>query len=241
MGVREEGKNRRRDKITAAARTLIQSGESGFRMRALAEEAGVSIATPYNLFGSKRAILTAVMDADLSRFKETLARQNADSLSMFHKTVSIARELMELDPNFYRNVMLTAYTQAPDADRTRLLHWQQLIDNAVADGFILTFTDSTALATHLRQLFSASFYRWAKEEISLKEAEAQVNYAITLSLAGVATPTSKQRLHSALRGYQETLRTIRMRKVSTLAKTSRSAEKRAVQGTETPEKVQQVG
>ena len=79
MGVREEGKNRRRDKITAGS-ILDQSGESGFRMRALAEEAGVSIATPYNLFGSKRAILAAVMDADLSRFKETLARQNADSL-----------------------------------------------------------------------------------------------------------------------------------------------------------------
>ena len=81
MGVREEGKNERRNRITAAARSLIQSGDSGFRMRALAEEAGVSIATPYNLFGSKQAILSAVMDADLSRFKETLARQRADNLS----------------------------------------------------------------------------------------------------------------------------------------------------------------
>ncbi len=225
MGVREEGKNRRRDKITAAARFLIQSGESGFRMRALAEEAGVSIATPYNLFGSKRAILTAVMDADLSRFKETLARQNADSLSMFSKTVSIARELVGLDPQFYRNVMLTAYTRAPESDRTRLLHWQQLVDNAVADGFILTFTDSVAMATHLRQLFATPFHRWAKEEISIKEAEAQVNYAITLALAGVATPTSKQRLHSALRGYQESLRTIRMKKMCTTAKSSRMINK----------------
>ena len=222
MGVREEGKNRRRDKITAAARFLIQSGESGFRMRALAEEAGVSIATPYNLFGSKRAILAAVMDADLSRFKETLARQNADSLSMFHKTVSIARELIGMDPQFYRNVMLTADARAPETDRARLLHWQQLIDNAVADGYILTFTDSMALATHLRQLFTMSFSRWAREEITLKEAEAQVNYAITLSLAGVATPTSKQRLQSGLRTYQESLRTIRMKKMCSSAKSNRA-------------------
>ncbi|MGK0337860.1 MAG: AcrR family transcriptional regulator, partial [Candidatus Azotimanducaceae bacterium] len=102
MGVREEGKNRRRDRITAAARSLIQSGDSGFRMRALAEEAGVSIATPYNLFGSKQAILTAVMDADLSRFKQTLAMQRVDSLAMFSKTVAITRELIDLDPQFYR-------------------------------------------------------------------------------------------------------------------------------------------
>ncbi len=225
MGVREEGKNRRRDKITAAARALIQSGESGFRMRALAEEAGVSIATPYNLFGSKSAILSAVMDADLSRFKATLARQNADSLSLFNKTVSIARELMDLDQQFYRNVMLTQDSMAPEADRTRLLHWQQLIDNAVAEGFVLTFTDSTALAIHFRQLFSTAFHRWAREEISLKEAEAQANYAITLSLAGVATPVAKQRLHSNLRKYQETLRTIRIRKACSSVKTTRLADK----------------
>ncbi|MFT4800121.1 MAG: AcrR family transcriptional regulator, partial [Candidatus Azotimanducaceae bacterium] len=132
MGVREEGKNRRRDRITAAARSLIQSGDSGFRMRALAEEAGVSIATPYNLFGSKQAILTAVMDADLSRFKQTLAMQRVDSLAMFSKTVAITRELIDLDPQFYRNVMLTTNTRVPDVDRTRLMHWKQLIENATA-------------------------------------------------------------------------------------------------------------
>ena len=142
MGVREEGKNKRRDRITAAARSLIQSGESGFRMRALAEEAGVSIATPYNLFGSKQAILSAVMDADLSRFKETLARQRVDNLTMFTQTVSIARELIDLDPQYYRNVMLKTNSKGTGSDRTRLMHWKQLVDNSVADGDLLTFTDS---------------------------------------------------------------------------------------------------
>tara|TARA_R110002072_G_scaffold64_8_gene399 strand:+ start:3497 stop:4198 length:702 start_codon:yes stop_codon:yes gene_type:complete len=229
MGVREEGKNKRRDRITAAARSLIQSGDSGFRMRALAEEAGVSIATPYNLFGSKQAILSAVMDADLSRFKETLARQRADSLTMFSKTVSIARELIDLDQQFYRNVILKTNTQAGGTERTRLMHWKQLIDNAVADGFLLTFTDSLELAVHLRQLFSTAFARWAVGDITSREAEAQVNYAITLSLAGVATPVSRQRLQSSLRGFQETLRTIRMNKICSSEKSSRSTNTRATE------------
>ncbi|MFT5099214.1 MAG: AcrR family transcriptional regulator [Planctomycetaceae bacterium] len=223
MGVREEGKNRRRDRITAAARSLIQSGESGFRMRALAEEAGVSIATPYNLFGSKQAILSAVMDADLSRFKETLARHRVDNLTMFAQTVSIARELIDLDPQFYRNVILKTNSHEASSDRTRLMHWKQLIDNSVADGDLLTFTDSLELAVHLRQLYSAAFSRWARDEISSREAEAQVSYAITLSLAGVATPASRQRLQSNLRGFQETLRTIRMKKICSSEKSSRSS------------------
>ncbi|MFT7246539.1 MAG: AcrR family transcriptional regulator [Candidatus Azotimanducaceae bacterium] len=226
MGVREEGKNRRRDRITAAARSLIQSGDSGFRMRALAEEAGVSIATPYNLFGSKQAILTAVMDADLSRFKQTLAMQHVDSLAMFSKTVTIARELIDLDPQFYRNVMLTTNAPTPDVDRTRLLHWKQLIENGVADGFLLTFTEPLELAIHLRQMYSSAFHRWAKGEISTREAEAQVKYAITLALAGVATPVARQRLQSHLRTYQETLRTIRMNKICVSEKSLRSSNSR---------------
>lgn len=224
MGVREEGKNERRNRITAAARALIQSGDSGFRMRALAEEAGVSIATPYNLFGSKQAILSAVMDADLSRFKETLARQRADNLTMFSKTVSIARELIDLDPQFYRNVMLTNSSHAPEVDRTRLMHWKQLIENAIGDGFLLTFAEPLELATHFRYLFANAFQRWARGDITTREAEAQAHYAITLSLAGVATPASRQRLQSSLRNYQETLRMIRMNKLCQSEKINRQQQ-----------------
>jgi hypothetical protein len=163
------------------------------------------------------------MDADLSRFKQTLAMQRVDSLAMFSKTVAITRELIDLDPQFYRNVMLTTNTRVPDVDRTRLMHWKQLIENATADGFLLTFTEPLELAIHLRQMFSSAFLRWAKDEISTREAEAQVKYAITLALAGVATPVSRQRLQSNLRTYQETLRTIRMNKISLSEKSLRSS------------------
>ena len=57
---RELGKSKRRREILAAARDLMrQSDDLGFSMRTLADRAGVSIATPYNLFGSKQAWLSA--------------------------------------------------------------------------------------------------------------------------------------------------------------------------------------
>ena len=60
-GRREAGKTERRQRIIRAARQLIrQTGNAGLSMRALAVRAGVSLATPYNLFGSKRAIVLAV-------------------------------------------------------------------------------------------------------------------------------------------------------------------------------------
>ena len=54
---------------------------------------------------------------------------------MFSKTVSIARELIEMDPQFYKNVMLTA-----DAERRKRIEpdcyiGNSLSTNAVADGF----------------------------------------------------------------------------------------------------------
>src|SRR5271168_2287443 len=55
VGRREAGKRERRRRIIEAARALIrETGNAGLSMRALAARAGVSLATPYNLFGSKR-------------------------------------------------------------------------------------------------------------------------------------------------------------------------------------------
>ncbi|MDO8381258.1 hypothetical protein [Phenylobacterium sp.] len=49
-------------------------------MRALATGAGVSLATPYNLFGSKRAIVLAVLD-DVRAFHERFSHlSSADPL-----------------------------------------------------------------------------------------------------------------------------------------------------------------
>ena len=61
MGLRERRKLERRERILAAAQELIRAtGSLGLSMRALALKAEVSLATPYNLFGSKGAVLHAL-------------------------------------------------------------------------------------------------------------------------------------------------------------------------------------
>ena len=58
MSRREEAKAERRHRIVTAARDLIrETGDTGLSMRAIAARANVSLSTPYNLFGSKGAIL----------------------------------------------------------------------------------------------------------------------------------------------------------------------------------------
>src|ERR1041385_1026819 len=61
MGLREKQTGERRERILDAARKLMRrAGGTGFTMRALAKEAGVSLATPYNLFRSKAGVLYAL-------------------------------------------------------------------------------------------------------------------------------------------------------------------------------------
>ncbi len=79
---------------------MQQTGDTGFSMRALADEAGVSIATPYNLFGSKQTIMFAVLDADLEYYQKRLAKVRVDELDVFFKAVSLATSLYSTEPAF---------------------------------------------------------------------------------------------------------------------------------------------
>jgi AcrR family transcriptional regulator len=49
-----------RERVLDAAERLLAQGSAGFSMRELADEAGVSFATPFNQFGSKAAIMLAL-------------------------------------------------------------------------------------------------------------------------------------------------------------------------------------
>ena len=88
MANREEGKDQRRRAIVKAARALIrENAETGFSMRSLAERAGLSLVTPYNLFGSKQAVLQAVLDEDLEFFSQHIAAFEEDCLDVFFEVV----------------------------------------------------------------------------------------------------------------------------------------------------------
>ncbi len=77
MSRREEAKAERRRQIVRAARELIvERGDAGLSMRELARRAGVSQATPYNLFGTKRAILLAVLQ-DVEDFGVRMAARGS--------------------------------------------------------------------------------------------------------------------------------------------------------------------
>jgi len=211
MSNREEAKHGRRRQIVRAARALMQqTGDTGFSMRALAEQAGVSIATPYNLFGSKQTIMFAVLDADLEHYQQRLAKLRADELDVFFKAVSLATSLYATEPTFYRAVLFAVYNDGGREFRSmfggpRHAMWKSLVQDAVSAGFLSAEVEPDAFAINLGRTFFSAILEWVSGELSLPELEAWVQYGFALSLSAMATPKSRARLHDKVVTQQKRL------------------------------------
>jgi AcrR family transcriptional regulator len=220
MANREEAKQQRRDDIVRAARVLMQkTGKTGFSMRALADEAGVSIATPYNLFGSKQAVMFAVMDADLEQYQQRLEQLKADEIDVFFKAVSLATELYGTEPNFYRAVLFAVYNDGGTDFRSmfsgpRHAMWKDMVDNAIAAGMLTDEVDTTAFAVNLGNVLFSCILEWVFGQLSLPELEARGQYGFALALSGMSTPQSAERLRRKAVQLQKRLRVLFRQRLS---------------------------
>lgn len=211
MPSRSEGKDRRGREIVRAARALMQTGTTGFSMRTLAAQAGVSIATPYNLFGSKQAIMYAVLDADLEVYQKRLAHLRVDKIEIFFKAVSLATSLYSTEPAFYRAVLSAVYNDGGTEFRSmfggpRHAMWRGLVQEALDAGLLDAEVDVDALAITLAHIFFSCILEWAAGELSLAELDVRTQYGFALTLLAMATPASAKRLRERALLMQKRLR-----------------------------------
>src|SRR6516165_2111236 len=104
MSIRESQKAARRSAILDAARSLILEGGRGdFSMPALAAAAGVSLVTPYNLFGSKASILLEIARANIFGRMTAIGDLRCESLAQFLSDLSaVLAKVYYEDRHFYR-------------------------------------------------------------------------------------------------------------------------------------------
>ena len=113
MSVRELQKNSRRRAILDAARSLILDGKDrDFSMPTLAEKAGVSLVTPYNLFGSKSSILLEIVREDI--FEQVMGIDTLPSGTLAEWAAGLAGGLAHIyyrNRHFYRRMIVTLVAQ----------------------------------------------------------------------------------------------------------------------------------
>jgi len=134
MSVREAQKNSRRRAILDAARSLILEGkERDFSMLTLAEKAGVSLVTPYNLFGSKSSILLEIVREDIYGRIAHVEALASDSLAEWVAALSATLgQVYYKNRHFYRRMIVTLVAQQnADTQRSSLEFSYRIFENAL--------------------------------------------------------------------------------------------------------------
>lgn len=107
-GLRERGKERRRDQILDSAKTMIRdTGVAGLTMGPLAESAEVSLATIYNLFGDRAGVLTALVSRVMDDLLQTLdAIDEDDPLEHSRQFIATSVDYLMSDSAFFRPLVV---------------------------------------------------------------------------------------------------------------------------------------
>ena len=221
MSRREAGKAERRQRIIRAARELIrETGNAGLSMRVLAARAGVSLATPYNLFGSRRAIVLAVLQ-DVREFHDRFSHLRAtDPLERIFLAVDLQIEIYLADPAFYKTMWAAVFDTSDDLRTTlwnpkRDAFWRGLVRSAVDAGALVAEIDQAWLQRQLDHVFRCIMLDWV---VGILEADAvgpAARHGYALLLKGACAPEWSGPLHARILESQ--------RRLNELAKPSRPA------------------
>ena len=201
---REAGKAERRQQIIQAARDLIrETGNPGLSMRGLAARAGVSLATPYNLFGSKRAIVVAVLQ-DVREFQERFSTLRvADPVERIFAALDMSIAFYAGDPTFYRTLW-SAVFDASDGVREEILNpkrdafWRSLVQDAFRAGALSKDIEPELLLRQLELLLHSLMFDWVVGEIPEPKLAPMARHGYALILLGAASPEWRGPLRARL-------------------------------------------
>ncbi len=214
---REHNMARRRERILEAARRIIaESGFDALNVRALAERAGVTVPTIYNLIGNKSALVARLFDESISPFEHLdIVRNHADPVSapeaFFAKVVATMRE----DEHYHRAEFL-ARERLRETGDTLAADTQLRIEAIAIDAcdqlrrgrLIAGRIEARQLGRQIEQCVRLAYHDWAHGLIDLAAFERRVLTGTYICLAADATPDYHERFVEKLRALGGNARVI---------------------------------
>ncbi|TMA51496.1 MAG: TetR/AcrR family transcriptional regulator [Deltaproteobacteria bacterium] len=210
--LREIHKTERKQQILSAARRLIRKkGFPRMSMRELAQEARVSLATPYNLFGSKANVLYALLESLFEKLEsaiDELATQ--DPIDALYALTQFSVQEYARDPGFYRSLLLSMVTTGDFLPVPRIVWrsttlWQRGLDAGIAQGLFQPQTRPDLVARQIQVNYRGAMELWLEGGVDIAGFETQLLYGLSLCLLAVATPKGRTRLHSRLQDIEQRL------------------------------------
>jgi AcrR family transcriptional regulator len=204
MSRREEAKTFNRARICAAAESIIRSeGMDNLTMRRLAVVAGVSLRTPYNLFGSKTDVLIALLDEAVFKFTQ-LGSAHADgaAIARMLRALGQIESFFDSDETYYRGIYAAIMTsdhpevRSTSVDRA-IASARVLMAQAISNGELRTGTDAQSLGRHLAITLLAVLGMWGSGFFSNRESMAQARRAWLAVMLQHCSETSRPMLAAA--------------------------------------------
>lgn len=198
--LRERNRQLARDVVLDAAERLLAQDDAGdFSMRALAIEAGVGFATPFNHFGSKNAIMRAlsarVIDRMSAQFQSEAPKGDAIHRVLAMAEIAVAHLLNQ--PKVYRTVV--GSLSVPDTggsavqEHSRTL-WAEALGKCDGIAPALRSTAEAALAEQLAFMFRGCLSFWVAGEVGDDELHRKVRVGISTTLLGFSGPAHRRTL-----------------------------------------------
>jgi AcrR family transcriptional regulator len=180
-------------------------------MLRLAQEAEVSLITPYNLLGSKSSIFYALLNDSLERLdEETDAQPSSRPVAAVLELAGIAADVYTRDGRFYRPLMQFLLGSGDPEHRPRAIEqglerWRRTLRAAVRGGLLPASIDQELLARQLMISFVGALEFWIHEELDDDAFRAQSLYGSTLLVLANALPAARPRLVERLRTIERRL------------------------------------
>jgi AcrR family transcriptional regulator len=203
---REDQKAQRRLALVEAAESLIrETGSTEFSMLVLAERAGLSPTTPYNLFGTKAAILYALLDrsADNAFADASAKSRGSDPYRRVLRASDALAGVLRSDPDFFKplyayliGVVDTVYRPAFMA-RARV-YWEDALAGVASGRRLPPGTQAPQLAQQLAIHALGGLEMWIQQELDDQQLVAQMRLGTCLLLLGIAPPEARTMLRDEM-------------------------------------------
>ena len=201
----KSAKEQRQDKVLRVVENFIRTeGAVNFSMKELADQAGVSFATPFNLFGSKEEILIALFNQRVAiQAQQTAAR--AELLSPIDNLLRIAQDSADRylsDSELFRPLVqafrIVGTAQGQNASKDAVNIWADAVQRCIADGSALSSTPIDKTARRLHLAFRATFWMWGNEQMTDTEFRQQAVLATAACMLPFATVAGRTAIYNRL-------------------------------------------
>lgn len=178
--------------LDAAEHLVRHNGGTDFSMRALASVAEVSLATPYNFFGSKEGLLFELLTRNLKMFmEEALVYTSDDPLAQVIEAADNAVTILLRDPVFLRPMYqvllgLTDPLHHPKYLKDTFVFYREALNGAVKHKLLTSEQQSRTLACSLMAHFMGLLDLWVHEDIDDEWFRAQIIYGFIHHLLPLA-------------------------------------------------------